>query len=40
MMTAAFFVSLIAVFVFLIWLARRYPAAPARTQGAYRGAVR
>jgi serine/threonine protein kinase len=39
-MTAAFFVSLIAVFVFLIWLARRYPAAPARTQGAYRGAVK
>jgi serine/threonine protein kinase len=40
LMTGAFFLSLIAVFVFLIWLARRYPAAPARTQGAYRGAVR
>lgn len=39
-MTAAFFVSLIAIFALLIWLARRYPAAPARTQGAYRGANR
>lgn len=39
-MTTAFFASLLAVFVLLIWLARRYPAAPARTQGAYRGAVR
>ena len=39
-MAGAFFVSLIAIFVLLIWLARRYPAAPARTQGAYRGAVR
>ena len=27
--TALFFVSLIAIFVFLIWLANRYPAAPA-----------
>ncbi len=39
-MTTAFFASLLAVFVLLIWLARRYPAAPARTQGSYRGAVR
>ncbi|MGO9062151.1 MAG: serine/threonine-protein kinase [Candidatus Binataceae bacterium] len=39
-MAAVFFVSLIAIFVVLVWLARRYPAAPARTQGAYRGAVR
>jgi eukaryotic-like serine/threonine-protein kinase len=36
-MTAVFFISLIAVFAVLVWLARRYPAAPARTQGAYRG---
>ena len=39
-MTTVFFVSLIGIFVLLIWLARRYPAAPARTQGAYRGATR
>ncbi len=39
-MAGVFFVSLIAIFVLLVWLARRYPAAPARTQGAYRGAVR
>ena len=35
-MAGVFFVSLIAIFVLLVWLARRYPAAPARTQGAYR----
>jgi len=39
-MTTAFIVSLVAIFVCLIWLARRYPATPARTQGAYRGGVR
>jgi serine/threonine protein kinase len=38
--TVFFFTSLVAVFLFLVWLARRYPAAPARTQGAYRGAVK
>ena len=38
--TTAFFASRVAIFVLLIWLARRYPAAPARTQGAYRGSVR
>ena len=39
-MTTIFFASLIAIFVMLIYLARRYPAAPARTQGAYRGTIR
>jgi serine/threonine protein kinase len=39
-MTGLFFVSLIAILGLLIWLARRYPAAPARSQGAYRGTVR
>jgi serine/threonine protein kinase len=39
-MSALFFASLIAILVLLIWLARRYPAAPAHTQGAYRGRVR
>jgi len=39
-MTAVFFTSLIAIFALLIWLARRYPAAPARTQGEYRGTTR
>jgi serine/threonine protein kinase len=39
-MTGIFFVSLIAVFVMLVYLARRYPAAPARTQGSYRGSIR
>jgi eukaryotic-like serine/threonine-protein kinase len=40
LLTTLFFASLVAVFVLLIWLARRYPAAPARTQGAYRGTTR
>jgi serine/threonine-protein kinase len=39
-MTGVFFVSLIAVVAMLVFLARRYPAAPARTQGEYRGTVR
>jgi eukaryotic-like serine/threonine-protein kinase len=39
-MTGVFFVSLVAIFALLVWLARRYPAAPARTQGAYRGTTR
>jgi eukaryotic-like serine/threonine-protein kinase len=39
-LTVAFFGSLIAILALLIWLARRYPAAPARTQGAYRGTTR
>jgi serine/threonine protein kinase len=40
LMTGLFFTSLIAILALLIWLARRYPAAPAHTQGAYRGRVR
>ncbi len=40
LMTGLFFTSLIAIFALLVWLARRYPAAPARTQGAYRGTTR
>jgi eukaryotic-like serine/threonine-protein kinase len=39
-LTGIFFVSLFAVLALLIWLARRYPAAPARTQGEYRGTTR
>ena len=39
-MTGVFFVSLVAIFATLVYLARRYPAAPARTQGAYRGTTR
>ena len=37
---AAFFVSLIGFFVFLIWLANRYPAAPSQHHGSYRGEVK
>ncbi|MBV8137140.1 MAG: serine/threonine protein kinase [Deltaproteobacteria bacterium] len=36
----AFFVSLIGFLVFLIWLANRYPAAPAQPHRSYRGEVR
>ncbi len=39
-MTGVFFASLAAILALLVYLARRYPAAPARTQGAYRGTVR
>jgi eukaryotic-like serine/threonine-protein kinase len=39
-MTGLFFVSLAAILALLVYLARRYPAAPARTQGAYRGTTR
>ncbi len=39
-MTSVFFISLAAVLALLVYLARRYPAAPARTQGAYRGTTR
>jgi serine/threonine-protein kinase len=39
-MTGLFFVSLIGIIVLLVFLARRYPAAPARTQGSYRGTTR
>ncbi len=38
--TSVFFVSLVAVFVFLIWLANRYPAAPSQPRRSYRGEVR
>ena len=37
---AGFFVSLIALFVFLIWLANRYPAPPGKPRPSYRGEVR
>ena len=37
---AAFFGSLIAFFVFLIWLANRFPAAPSPPRRAYRGEVK
>jgi len=37
---AAFFVSLIGFFVFLIWLANRYPAAPSQPRRSYRGEVK
>ena len=37
---AAFFVSLIGFFVFLIWLANRYPASPSQPRRSYRGEVR
>jgi serine/threonine protein kinase len=40
LMAGDFFASLVVIFVFLVWLAQRYPAAPARTQGAYRGKVK
>jgi eukaryotic-like serine/threonine-protein kinase len=36
----AFFVSLIGIFVFLIWLANRYPAAPGPKERTYRGQLR
>jgi len=35
-----FFTSLIGVFVFLIWLANRYPAAPTAAHRSYRGQVK
>jgi serine/threonine protein kinase len=37
---AAFFVSLIGFFVFLIWLANRYPASSSQPHRSYRGEVR
>jgi serine/threonine protein kinase len=37
---ALFFTSLIGVFVFLIWLANRYPAAPTVAHRSYRGQVK
>ena len=40
LMGTFFFASLIGIFVLLIWLARRFPAAPAHPQGYYHGAVR
>ena len=39
-LTAGFFASLIGLFVFLIWLANRYPAAPTQPHRSYRGEVR
>lgn len=36
----AFFVSLIAAFLFLIWLANRYPAPAGKPRQSYRGQVR
>jgi serine/threonine-protein kinase len=38
--TALFFVSLIAIFGVLIWLANRYPASPVQPRGTYRGQVK
>lgn len=40
MWTVLFFGSLIGIFVFLIWLANRYPAAPTQPRRSYRGQVR
>ena len=37
---AGFFLSLIALFVFLIWLANRYPAPQGKPRRSYRGEVR
>ena len=37
---ALFFVSLIAIFAFLIWLANRYPAKPSQPAKSYRGEVK
>ena len=37
---AGFFISLAAFFAFLIWLANRYPAAPAAPRKSYRGEVK
>jgi len=39
-LTAGFFVSLVGLFVFLIWLANRYPAAPTQPHRSYRGQVK
>jgi serine/threonine protein kinase len=36
----AFFVSLIGIFIFLIWLANRYPATPGPKQRSYRGQLK
>ena len=38
--SAAFFVSLIAAFLFLIWLANRYPAPTGKPHASYRGEMR
>lgn len=40
MMYGIFFSSLIAIFVFLIWIANRYPAAPTPARRSYRGQVK
>jgi serine/threonine-protein kinase len=39
-LTTAFFASMIGLFVFLIWLANRYPASPNQPRRSYRGEVR
>ena len=36
----AFFISLIGIFIFLIWLANRYPATPGPKQRSYRGQLK
>jgi serine/threonine protein kinase len=38
--TVAFFGSLLGLFILLIWLANRYPAAPAQPHRSYRGEVK
>ncbi|HVN30262.1 MAG TPA: hypothetical protein VMT64_17310, partial [Candidatus Binataceae bacterium] len=37
---AAFFISLIGIFIFLIWLANRYPAPVGKPHKSYRGEMR
>lgn len=39
-MVALFFGSLIGIFIFLIWLANRYPAPPSQPRRSYRGEMR
>jgi serine/threonine-protein kinase len=39
MWMVAFFASLVAIFVFLIWLANRFPASPTQPHRSYRGQV-
>lgn len=38
--TALFFGSLVAVLIFLVWLANRYPASPTQPRRSYRGQVK
>ncbi|HVN88919.1 MAG TPA: serine/threonine-protein kinase [Candidatus Binataceae bacterium] len=39
-LTVGFFASLIGLFIFLIWLANRYPAAPTQPHRSFRGQVK